>query len=425
MSLSRKAFCQALVGGWALLLLGGNAAGQAGSDPAVSDVSSLRNQWEQKVLQGGQAQPVSQASTSRRTAQPWSPVRRQIARAPITSVSGPIGAGAVTPAAAIAEGEIEMEGLQLAPTEAADPYYDGAMESSCDGGCSVGGPPCGACGEVWCGPGPGYLPCRPLLGYVVGHLSIFAGVQGFKGPPDLGRNGNFGFHEGVNFGAPLGGPWGTGYQIGFQAVQSNLSGDQTTGIVRNTDRDQIFLTAGLFRRAMCRGLQWGVAFDSLHDRYHGTADLEQIRAELSFVFDGTREIGFWGAFGLGGDEYLYEQQQRLTMEVDPLDIYAFFYRRHFCEGGQGRLWAGVSGQGEAVLGADVGLPLGTSWALEGNFTYLVPKEGTGLGAQEKESWGMALQLVWYPGRDARCARQDPFHPLMSVADNSVFLIDRH
>jgi hypothetical protein len=253
-------------------------------------------------------------------------------------------------------------------------------------------------------------------------MSFFAGVHGFKGPADLGRNGNFGLHEGVNWGAPLGGPYGLGYQVGMQAAHSNFSGDQAAGALRTGDRDQIFFTAGIFRRAMCRRLQWGVAYDLLHDSYHSTADFSQVRAEVSLLTQSCGDFGFWGAFGTGDDAFLFANAQVVAME--PTDLYAFFYRRHFCEGGEGRLWAGVSGEGDGLLGADCSVPLGGSWALESSFTYLVPEQGLGAGAQSEESWGLGIQLVWYPGRDARCARSSPFRPLFNVADNSVFLLDR-
>jgi hypothetical protein len=269
---------------------------------------------------------------------------------------------------------------------------------------------CGGCGEC------GFSRHGWLASGWLKNLSLFAGVQGFKGPVDFGVNGNVGFHEGLNFGAPLGGFNGVGYQIGFQATQSNLSGSV---FEPDGSRDQAFLTAGLFRRATCGGFQWAAAFDLMHENYYyGTIDLKQIRVEAAFVRPGVREIGFWGSFGSGDDalqggDYL-----------EPISLYAFFYRRYFCGGGEGRLWSGFSGRGDGLLGGDARLPLSGSWALEGNFNYLLPKQGRGVQGYPEESWGMMVQLVWYPGRSARCLRDDPFNPLLNVADNSVFMVDR-
>jgi len=239
-------------------------------------------------------------------------------------------------------------------------------------------------------------------------------------------NGNFGFHEGINFGGPLGGPFSLGYQLGVQAAHSNFSGDA----VESNGRDQVFFTGGIFHRAVCGGLQSGVVFDMLHDSYHGTANLKQIRTESALVFSGCREIGFWGAFGVGDDmftldldAYSFDVQEGRVLPIGPSDTYSIFYRRHFSGGGQGRIWTGLSGEGNALVGADCTVPLGTSWALENSFTYRIPKEGHAAGGQQDETWSVAIHLVWYPGREARCVLNDPFYPLFTVADNSQFLLD--
>ena len=156
------------------------------------------------------------------------------------------------------------------------------------------------------GGGPGYYGCPgPLCsfygwirsapwGYWLRNFEFFFGAHGFKGPFDLGRNGNFGFHEGINFGAPLGDPWGVGYQLGVQGVHSNFSGDRVWAI-REGDRNQVFFTGGIFRRARRQGWQWGVVFDLLRDSYYEKATLGQIRTETSWVTGYGWDIGFWGS----------------------------------------------------------------------------------------------------------------------------------
>jgi hypothetical protein len=289
-------------------------------------------------------------------------------------------------------------------------------------GCGVDGGPCyDECGDCYdgCCPGLGV----GVTGYILRHASLFAGVHGFKGPVDQGRNGNFGIHEGFNFGAALGGGIDWGYQLGFAAVQSNFSGDQTAGS-RRGDRDQYFFTAGLFKRAQCWGLQWGVVYDVQHDRYYDNAVLEQIRQETSLVLPNGNEIGYFGMYGLDGDTY--SQAAANGLRFDPTDMYAVFIRRHFELGGEGRIWGGVSGWGDGIFGADLRMPLGKSWAIENRLAYLVPKEGRGADGQLHESWGLAIQLVWYPGRNAACEGQNCYRPMLNVADNSTFMVtSRH
>ena len=42
----------------------------------------------------------------------------------------------------------------------------------------------------------------------------------------------------------------------------------------------------MFRRELCNGFQWGMAYDYLHDDYDEKSDLQQLRTESSYVFDG-------------------------------------------------------------------------------------------------------------------------------------------
>jgi hypothetical protein len=256
----------------------------------------------------------------------------------------------------------------------------------------------------------------------VQRFTLFAGLHGFKGPTDLGRNGNFGFHEGLNYGAPLWELFGLGYQVGFQATHSNFKGNRVVG-QDDDSRHQLFFSAGFFHRTSDFGLQSAMVFDFFHDEYYDKADLKQIRSENALRLGELREIGYWGAYNVGGDRI--RLTDRITQPLRPEDLFALFYRRHFTGGGQGRVWGGMSGDGDFFFGAETTVPLGTNWALENNFAYLLPKEGSGADGQGREIWAMSMQLVWYPGRPARCVFRDPYQPFLGVADNSVFMVKRN
>jgi len=296
------------------------------------------------------------------------------------------------------------------------------MGGACESGC--GSPDCGECFDC-------PMPCGPfgergLLGraFGCGNLSLFAGVQGFKGLVDNGRNGNFGFHEGINWGAALGGPAGIGYQIGFQAVHSSFEGSEAPAAgapVYTGSRDQVFFTAAVFRRAVCCGLQWGVAFDMMHDSYYydSSANLDQMRIELSYLGPYGGEIGFWGAIGTGSEDVTDRNVALGTMT--PTDLFAFFIRTPLANEGQLRGWAGFTGEGDGLLGGDFSIAIGPKWAVESNFNYLIPSQSSDSGGREAESWNVMLQLVWYPGR--RGGQASPYRPMFGVADNSSFLVN--
>lgn len=290
---------------------------------------------------------------------------------------------------------------------------------------------------AWSGPagysGPGcwYPGFFLFQGAWIEGLSLHAGVHGFKGPMDLGSNGNFGFHEGLNFGGPIGGPWGIGYQIGAQVTHSDFAGNQALTLfdsdaITDQDRNQFFLTAGIFRRPDCGRWQWAVAVDWLHEDFYEDADFLQLRHEISFLLDDSREIGYMGMYGLKDSEVSLPQGNieaaPSVLDLSVLDRYAFFYRRQFEEGGEGRIWAGWSGYGDALLGADAVVPLGRSWALETNFAYLAPKTGSGLDGQIDESWSLNIGLVWYPRRPVQFALSDPYRPVLGVGDNTSVML---
>lgn len=257
------------------------------------------------------------------------------------------------------------------------------------------------------------------------NLSLSAGMQGFRGPSDFTGVGNFGFNESINWGVPLLPYWNIGGQLGVRGVHSNFGGDTSRFDPQgfHSGRDQVFATAAFFTRAVDGGWQSGSAFDYFHDTAYSNFDLTQARIEYAYNIRGRAEIGFWGAYGANSQTVTYTILQRLVTKLEPTDIYTLFYRHHFTGGGQGRLWAGMTGDGAAIFGGEATVPLGTQWALQNNFTYRLahPNRPPGEG---DESWAVSLRLVWYPWQTARNVFRDPYHPLFDVADNSVFLIDR-
>lgn len=447
----------------AVALAVGAALAQNADSTQGPEITSPRGQWQRRVTQGTVARQAEFSPTSAggRSAPRWSPSRAGVDGPTLTAaveggpgpapVPSPVpvptappapprpGASAPpktpsvpppvvspepirtpppVPAPELTEPQPEV---QLAPLDT--PGGPFAEEDQYAPSCEACGHPCSTCddcGEPVC-PDCGChgAHCRECFRFLFRHVAFFAGVQGFKGPMDLGRNGNFGFHEGVNWSGPLGDPWHSGYQMGIRGVHTNFLGNQVAQVGGNpvfddNSRDQIFVTAGVFRRALEGGLQGGAVFDYLHDNYYDQADLKQVRSEASIVA-GPHELGFFGSFDVGG---------RIPfgrVNVTPIqanDIYSLFYRRYFSGGGQGRIWAGASGYGEFLIGAEATVPLGSSWALENSFVYLIPDE------QQDESWSVAFSLVWYPGRASRCVYSNPYMALFNVADNGTFLLRR-
>ena len=255
----------------------------------------------------------------------------------------------------------------------------------------------------------------------VDEIALFVGPHAFKGPVDLGRNGNFGYQEGVNlsgqFGRWLGlSPLGIGYQVGATFLQSDFQG-ATVASPQGQSRNQQFFTAGVFRRAHAGyGLQGGVVFDYMHDTFYSKYSVSQLRAEISYLTLAGHEFGFWGAFNI------YDGHGRvngLLTNYSTLNLYNAFYRYNFANGTQGRLWAGGTGQNGGDLGADVRLPLSNQWDLWGWYNYVIPSSGAASGqGTAQQAWNITMNLVWYPGRRGHGVHNTPFRALFAPADNN-------
>lgn len=291
-----------------------------------------------------------------------------------------------------------------------------------DPGCGCAEPSCGVagCGDAVRPRGPDYW-CFPVCLPRLQDLTIWGGVHGFRGPRDFipaGRSdSNFGFQEGINLSgrAPFLGSLlfpDLNYQLGFQALQSRLSGTETS----SDDRGQQFVTAGLFKRTQS-GVQFGAVWDSMRDDLDQSISLDQVRYELSLKTPRGRELGFWGA----------NSTDSATVGADTFettDQYCGFYRWNLKGGNQARIWGGASGDGEGILGADFYAPLNDRWSVQTGFNYLIPDENSGLEGVSQESWNLGINLVWHMGRRAREGNVSPFRPLFNVADNGWMFVDR-
>jgi hypothetical protein len=299
-----------------------------------------------------------------------------------------------------------------------------------DSVCGCGEPACGCaepdCGIVGCGscvgnPGPDWW-CFPVCLPRFKDLRFWAGVHGFKGSRDAplfggAGDGNFGFQEGFNIGgrAPLVSlvfPQ-LSYQLGFQAVQSQLHGlsDGSTD-----DRSQQFVTAGLFRRVPA-GVQLGVVWDMLRDDFQAEEDFHQLRYELSFKSRAGREFGFWGATHTN-------DKSVAGVNYQAVDQYAAFLRCHFRDGGSLRFWGGGTDDNEGLFGGDFVAPLNNRWSVQTGFNYLITDEADGTVGAREESWNVGINMVWVMGRVAKSGASNPHAPLFPTADNGWLFIDR-
>ncbi|MEM6469202.1 MAG: DUF6666 family protein [Planctomycetota bacterium] len=306
------------------------------------------------------------------------------------------------------------------------------LEPSCGfDGCDGMNPNCDACvGGV-----PGFIDqLFPRLKVRWERYDFFAGVNGFTGPmnfanvsgtgTDRDGAGSFGFYEGYNRGYSLD-FFGTdlAYQSGLRFTQTNLSGAGFT----DESREQVFLTSGLFRR-VDYGFQFGLVLDYQYEDWYFRSDLIQLRGELSWV---TRERDVWGfkfAAGVDDDTALTSviddtgQIVRNNIAVESTTQYRLFHRQHFSNAGLFEGFVGWTENEDGLLGVEFDLPIHDNWMWNTSATYLIPNEGTALAGHTQEGWNLMIGFTYRPG-GLRCGSRYS-RPLMKVADNGTFLVDR-
>jgi hypothetical protein len=306
---------------------------------------------------------------------------------------------------------------------------DGESGCACEASC---GCPCGcgaespcilACGDNVCLMGEGDAEACHTIRIGVPkwqELMILGGVHGFKGPYDQVRDsGNFGFHEGFNAGFKV--PFSDlGYQIGYQAVHSQLHGDKDTGI--SDPHTQQFVTVGMFRRAR-NGIQLGIAWDMLRDERFSAIDFHQLRGELSLIDRGCHEFGLAIAAHLNEHEVFPADEDNGSTLFQATDQYLLFYRFHGNRGGEGRVYGGFNDDEDAIIGADLLIPIQDRWSLATGFTYLIPEEDAGEDGAAHEAWNIGISLIWHWDSRARKCHSNCYRPLFNVADNGYMIID--
>ena len=276
---------------------------------------------------------------------------------------------------------------------------------------------------------------RPYYGWKwYRDFTASVGVTAFENELDLGLTGNFGTNEYLNFGMPLWNAFGLGWQVGVRGTQTGFGSRSisTGGILNPTvidSRNQQFVTTGLYTRAFeGRGLQGGAVFDYLNNTgFVGTADIKQMRGEISYVW-GYHEWGFWGAFNAGQGLGIIRAQNGESFENNTVHTYNAFYRVQFGDANEWKIWGGASHEGQGYVGSILRAPMTRSLALEGTFAYLMPGETKQIpdsapvaGSFTPMAWNLGINLVYYPRGRSRRSLASPYRPLFDVADNGTMI----
>ena len=110
-------------------------------------------------------------------------------------------------------------------------------------------------------------------------------------------------------------------------VQSDLSGTNIANSFNNSRQQTSSPSACTTARQCGQGWQGGAVYDWLDDRFYTRARFEQIRPEISYIFAGGNEFGYWGAFGTGANQT--QTVNGVLLSFNSVNMNAFFYRKNF------------------------------------------------------------------------------------------------
>lgn len=329
--------------------------------------------------------------------------------------------------------------------------YGGVVTSDAVGGCDCGGGSCGGggcdsgCGDVGesyfaddcCGRGgcPEGGPCiLNRFGKVFRRAEYFGGFTSFRsnlytapdGSNELVDDSSHGVYAGFNLGLPLC-RLSCGLfsgQFGVRTVNTNFGGAAFT----DDDRNQIFMTAGFFRR-VDYGLQLGVVADILREEWFSDVDLVQIRGEIGYVWQGGTSFGFRFARNVQDDQTEGDFNNVFFTDsiVTTNDWYRFFLRHEVARGGYGEIFGGWTDNEQGIIGLDFDFPITDRIAFQSGFTYYLsdtelPANQGFLGGDPNDSFNIFAGFSIRP--HGRKYYRNYERPLFDVADNGTMMMFR-
>ncbi len=255
------------------------------------------------------------------------------------------------------------------------------------------------------------------------NLSVLGGLDGSKGPEDLGVSANFGVRGAVQTGMPLVEDWGLGLQVGTGVNYERTATRFMHVLLDTNQRTQSFTTIGLFQRTES-GWNWGVVYDFLYDHYYVDMTLGQLRGQAGYWFDPQNEMGLWGTLRAQSERLIISQD---NLALEPIDQLNLYWRHIWPTNVVTRGWVGLAeGHGRYILigptspavhhplvfGADVFIPLTGSLAIFGEANFITPNDSGTVTA--------LFGLVYYPAGTAGDAFRNRFAPLLPTGNNPTF-----
>lgn len=258
------------------------------------------------------------------------------------------------------------------------------------------------------------------------NFSVFGGLDGSKGPEDLGINANFGGRLAVNWGFPILEAYGLGGQVGTAINYARTAVTVLETIDGTRERMQSFTTVGFFQRTS-RGLVWAFAYDFLFADYYSRMNMGQWRGQCGWAMNDKNEMGLWGTLDNWGETATVGG---VGFHMRPITQGNLYWKHTWRSEAVTSFWAGLAEKhhrfvfvnpGAApinhpfVFGANLYVPLNDYLSLFGEANFITPNDTGTVTA--------TLGFAFYPGGRAWTAARNRFAPPLPVANNPTFAVD--
>ena len=272
-------------------------------------------------------------------------------------------------------------------------------------------------------------------------MTFFTGVESWHNISDLFLSNNTGVVVGGNLGIPLPrlAEYGIGAQMGASFGAFDLNGRTTLEGGPSEVQQQMFFTAGLFRRATDDApISAGIVYDWMINDGYGvfstSPSMGQCRIQFGYNLDAHNEVGVWGAISGKRSEKLIAYNLNMASTYRAINQFNIFWHHNFQSGADGWFWLGVPEKeniggegrlGEFTVGATMNVPVTQRMALYATGEYMKPAASAGLAGSVENAYTIGFGLAFFP---RGCARNrnvggDRWTPYMPLANNSNFLID--
>jgi hypothetical protein len=283
-------------------------------------------------------------------------------------------------------------------------------------------------------------------------IELFSGVECWRNITTGDLQNNAGPVMGGNIGIPI--PelrdYGFGAQLGARYSAADLDGRETFDgnqiYDSNEAEQQVFITAGIFRRAydsdsILSRFSMGIAHDwmitSAYGDFAQSPYLGQWRGQVGFALNTYNEVGVGGSLrDRTADKF---DANGVAVDYRAINQVSLFWHHTFCSGANSWLSFGIPERttfpnadgssngslGEFTLGANLLVPIAQRWALYADAMYMRPSATASAVAAIEDEYSIGFGVVFYPGGNSRTRNVagNCWMPYLPVANNGTFLVD--